>query len=112
MLGANLPGGIIVLEVNNIDYSLAEIAQIVEYNEAKVVSCCVTGGGDTNKVYVVLKVNTSNLEPITGDFQPIPVFDKNYLCKRRGIRRRVEGALWSIDEIYGDVKKHLIKFCR
>lgn len=28
LLGANLPGGIIVLEVNNIDYSLAEIAQI------------------------------------------------------------------------------------
>ncbi|KIO43224.1 MULTISPECIES: CBS domain-containing protein [Sanguibacteroides] len=68
LLGANLPGGIIVLEVNNIDYSLAEIAQIVEYNEAKVVSCCVTGGGDTNKVYVVLKVNTSNLEPILETF--------------------------------------------
>ena len=30
------PGGIIVLEVNKIDYSLAEVAQIVEYNEAKV----------------------------------------------------------------------------
>ena len=49
------PGGIIVLEVNKIDYSLAEVAQIVEYNEAKVLSCYVTCMPDSNKVEIILE---------------------------------------------------------
>ena len=60
------PGGIIVLEVNKIDYSLAEVAQIVEYNEAKVLSCYVTCMPDSNKVEI--KVNTARIEPILDTF--------------------------------------------
>ena len=62
------PGGIIVLEVNKIDYSLAEVAQIVEYNEAKVLSCYVTCMPDSNKVVITLKVNTARIEPILDTF--------------------------------------------
>ena len=62
------PGGIIVLEVNKIDYSLAEVAQIVEYNEAKVLSCYVTCMPDSNKVAITLKVNTARIEPILDTF--------------------------------------------
>ena len=62
------PGGIIVLEVNKIDYSLAEVAQIVEYNEAKVLSCYVTCMPDSNKVEITLKVNTARIEPILDTF--------------------------------------------
>ena len=62
------PGGIIVLEVNKIDYSLAEVAQIVEYNEAKVLSCYVTCMPDSNKVEITLKVNTARIEPILDSF--------------------------------------------
>ena len=62
------PGGIIVLEVNKIDYSLAEVAQIVEYNEAKVLSCYVTCMPDSNKVEITLKVNTARIEPILDNF--------------------------------------------
>ena len=62
------PGGIIVLEVNKIDYSLAEVAQIVEYNEAKVLSCYVTCMPDSNKVEVTLKGNTARIEPILDTF--------------------------------------------
>ena len=62
------PGGIIVLEVNKIDYSLAEVAQIVEYNEAKVLSCYVTCMPDSNKVEITLKVNTARIEPILYTF--------------------------------------------
>ena len=62
------PGGIIVLEVNKIDYSLAEVAQIVEYNEAKVLSCYVTCMPDSNKVEITLKVNMARIEPILDTF--------------------------------------------
>ena len=62
------PGGIIVLEVNKIDYSLAEVAQIVEYNEAKVLSCYVMCMPDSNKVEITLKVNTARIEPILDTF--------------------------------------------
>ena len=62
------PGVIIVLEVNKIDYSLAEVAQIVEYNEAKVLSCYVTCMPDSNKVEITLKVNTARIEPILDTF--------------------------------------------
>lgn len=62
------PGEIIVLEVNKIDYSLAEVAQIVEYNEAKVLSCYVTCMPDSNKVEITLKVNTARIEPILDTF--------------------------------------------
>lgn len=68
LLGMNIPGGIIELEVGKRDYSLAEVAQIVEYNEAKVLSCYVTGNPDSNKVTVTLKVNTINIEPILETF--------------------------------------------
>ena len=62
------PGGIIVLEVNKIDYSLAEVAQIVEYNEAKVLSCYVTCMPDSNKVEITLKVNMVGIGPILDTF--------------------------------------------
>ena len=62
------PGGIIVLEVNKIDYSLAEVAQIVEYNEAKVLSCYVTCMADSNKVEITLKVNMVGIGPILDTF--------------------------------------------
>lgn len=68
LLCVDHPGGIIVLEVNKIDYSLAEVAQIVEYNEAKVLSCFVTSTPDSNKVDITIKVNVSRIEPILDTF--------------------------------------------
>ncbi len=62
------PGGIIVLEVNNVDYSLAQIAQIVEGNDAKILSTYVAGVPDTNKVEVTLKINREDLSRILQTF--------------------------------------------
>lgn len=76
------PGGIIVLEVNKIDYSLAEVAQIVEYNEAKVLSCYVTCMPDSNKVEITLKVNTARIEPILDTFIRYRYVIKNTFCFR------------------------------
>lgn len=68
LLCVDQPGGIIILEVNSIDYSLAEIAQIVEYNEAKVLSCYATRTEDSRQVLVTIKVNTENITPLLDTF--------------------------------------------
>ena len=60
LLCVDQPGGILVLEVNRIDYSLAEVAQIVEYNEARVLSCYVSGNRDSQQLQITLKINTLN----------------------------------------------------
>ena len=68
LLCVDQPGGILVLEVNRIDYSLAEVAQIVEYNEARVLSCYVSGNRDSQQLQITLKINTLNVDPIPGTF--------------------------------------------
>ena len=50
-------GGIIVLEVNAVDYSMAQIAQIVESNNAKILSSYIMSPSDSNKLEVTLKIN-------------------------------------------------------
>lgn len=62
------PGGIIVLDVNNNDYSLSQIAQIVESNDAKILSLCITSEEDSTKMEVAIKVNTKEIAPILQTF--------------------------------------------
>jgi CBS domain-containing protein len=63
------PGGILVLEVNNVDYSLAQIAQIVEGNDAKILSTYVSGIQGTTRVEVTLKINREDLSRIVQTFE-------------------------------------------
>ncbi len=62
------PGGIIVLEMNQHDYSLSEIAQIVEGNDALILSANVTSTPNSTKLEVTLKINRSNMDPILQTF--------------------------------------------
>ena len=62
------PGGIIELEMNRIDYSLTQIAGIVEGNDAKVLSLNVSSSPDTTKIEVTLKVNKEELSGIIQTF--------------------------------------------
>jgi len=62
------PGGIIVLEVSNNDYSLSQIAQIVESNDAKVLSLCVTSEEDSTKVEIAIKLNIKDIASILQTF--------------------------------------------
>lgn len=62
-------GGIIELEVNTNDYSLAQIASIVEGNDAKILSCYVTSLPDTNKLLITLKINLEDLSRILQTFE-------------------------------------------
>jgi predicted transcriptional regulator len=62
------PGGVIVLELNPLDYSLAQIARIVEENDAKILSLYVTRATDSTVLKVTLKVNVIDLSPIIQTF--------------------------------------------
>ncbi len=64
----NQPGGIIVLQINSIDYSLSEISRIVEANDAKILSSYITSYSDSNKFEVTIKVNKIDVSPIIQTF--------------------------------------------
>jgi CBS domain-containing protein len=63
------PGGIIVLELIERDYSLSQIAQIVEGNNVKVLSMYVTSPPDSTKLEVTIKVNTNDLVSVIRTFE-------------------------------------------
>jgi predicted transcriptional regulator len=62
------PGGIIELEMNSNDYSLTEISQIVESNNAKILSLYVATNDDNTKLRVTLKINLTDLTSIIETF--------------------------------------------
>lgn len=68
LLCAGQDGGIIVLEINRIDYALSEIVQIVEYNEARILSCYTSCNKDSSQLRLTLKVNTLTIDPILNTF--------------------------------------------
>jgi acetoin utilization protein AcuB len=68
LTAVNNPGGIIVLELNVNDYSLAEIAQIVESDDAKILSSYVSPHPNSTKMEVTLKVNKVDLTRLLASF--------------------------------------------
>ncbi|MDD5569949.1 MAG: CBS domain-containing protein [Bacteroidales bacterium] len=62
------PGGIIILELNSNDYTLAQISQIVESNDAKILNMFVTAHPDSTKIDVTIKINRTDITPILKTF--------------------------------------------
>lgn len=62
------PGGIIVLEMNPRDYSLAQIARIVEENDAKILSLYLSKAGQFSTIRVTLKLNITDLSSVIQSF--------------------------------------------
>ena len=62
-------GGIIVLEINSNDYSMAQIAQIVESNNARILSSYIMSSPDSTKIEVTLKINEMELSRIIRTFE-------------------------------------------
>ena len=59
------PGGIIILSLKQIDYSLAEISRLVESNDAKILSSIVNNDiFDANMIKLTLKINKTDLSAI------------------------------------------------
>jgi len=63
------PGGIIVLEMIERDYSLTQIAQIIESNNVKVLSMYITSPADSTRLEVTLKVSTTDLLAVIRTFE-------------------------------------------
>jgi CBS domain-containing protein len=63
------PGGIIVLEMIERDYSLSQIAQIIESNNARILSMYITSPAESARIEVTVKVNTTDLLSIIRTFE-------------------------------------------
>ena len=63
------PGGIIILEVAENNYSMAEISQIVESNDAKIIGAFFTTRTDSTLIDLTLKINITDLNPVIQTFE-------------------------------------------
>lgn len=65
-----LPGGILVLSMNHVDYSLAEISRLIEENHAKILSSIVKEDPlDPRKLRLTLKINQKDLSRIVATLE-------------------------------------------
>jgi predicted transcriptional regulator len=65
-----MPGGILVLSMDLIDYSLAEISRYVEENNAKVISSnMIEDPMDKGKIKLTLKINQLDLKRIVATLE-------------------------------------------
>jgi acetoin utilization protein AcuB len=62
------PGAIIVLEMSVHDYSLSQIAQIVESNDAKILSLYISSHSSSTRMELTLKINRMDLTSIVQTF--------------------------------------------
>ncbi len=68
MTAVQNPGGLIVLELNQNDYSVTQIGNIVEGNDAKILSLQVSSIPESTKIEVTIKVNKEDLSRILQTF--------------------------------------------
>ena len=63
------PGSIVVLEMNQHDYSLHEIARLVESNDCKVLSVYTRTLPDSTRIEVTLKINREDISDVLRSFE-------------------------------------------
>ncbi|MDC3252770.1 CBS domain-containing protein [Crocinitomicaceae bacterium] len=62
-------GGILVLEMARTDYSMSQISQIVESNDAHIISSYIMSSPDSTNLEVTLKINKIELDRIIRTFE-------------------------------------------
>ena len=62
-------GGVFVLEINQNDYSMSEIARIIEDSNAKILSSYITSVPNSTKMELTIKVNKTEIDGIISDFE-------------------------------------------
>jgi len=91
------PGGILQIEVSIRDYSLAQIAQIVEGNGAKILNfLCLPHSSNSKMIEVLIKINQEELSGIIQTFeryeyQIIASFHKN--IHKKGLDDRFDSFI-------------------
>jgi predicted transcriptional regulator len=68
LIAVHTPGGIIEFEVKQKDYSLSEIAHIIEDAEAKVLSFYVSQPEQNDRLNVTIKLNRNDIQPVLNAF--------------------------------------------
>ena len=92
-------GGVIVLEVNMNDYSLAQISRIVEDNDTKILSSFLDRIPGTQTLDVVLKLDKEELSPVIQSFN-------RYDYKVKGVY--LDHSM--LNDLYQDRFDHFMKF--
>ncbi len=82
LTAAHVEGSIIVIEVNSNDYILSQIAQIVEYNDAKILNSHIITHPNSTKMDVHIKVNKTEIAPIIQTFNRYNYIVKDYYTKK------------------------------
>lgn len=93
------PGGIIVLELIERDYSLSQIAQIIEGNNVKVLSMYITSPPESTKLEVTIKVNTRDMTSVIRTFERYNYDVKTWISDND-----------SADNFYSERFDHLMKY--
>ena len=62
-------GGVIVLKMNSNDYSMTEIATIIEGNDTKILSSYVTSTSESLVIDITLKLNKTDITAIVKDLE-------------------------------------------
>jgi len=76
-------GGIIVLSLRTVDYSLTEISRIIESDNIKILGTYVSSPyPDSDKIFLTLKLNTNE---ITSVLASLDRFDYNVVAKFQNI---------------------------
>lgn len=68
LTSVSVPGGIIVLEISNRNNSLAHMAQIIESDNAQVLSSYLRTFPDSTRMEVTLKINKLDISNIAATF--------------------------------------------
>ncbi len=69
LITSDNPGTIFILELSIHDYSLSQIAQIIEGNNAKILSVYTSSPGDSTKLDVTVKINTDDFSAVRQTFE-------------------------------------------
>ena len=93
------PGGLIVLELIERDYSLSQIAQIIESNNVKVLSMYITSPPESTRLEVTIKVNTSDLVSVIKTFERYNYDVKTWVTTDE-----------SMERFYSERFDHLMKY--
>lgn len=63
------PGSIVVLEMDKKNYSLAEIARIVESENKVILSSLLSSNGESDRLEITLKLNNAQIQNLLSTFE-------------------------------------------
>jgi acetoin utilization protein AcuB len=78
MTGAQEPGGLIVLELEQRNFSFAEISKLVETNDAQIVQLNTYWDNNLDAFFVTIKINKFEISDIIATFQRYEYVVKYY----------------------------------